>query len=105
MISVDGEQVNPRVVTPDRLAVALPPGEVRRRLQLRWIFGPEMEPMAGPRLASPRLAGVPDLPVNWTVTVPPGYRLADGAAMRDQSPTLDKARQELARAEAESSLS
>jgi len=112
--SVNGEQVNTRFVAPDRLAVVLPPltpttlpvGERGRkegvyRLLLRWVFGPQAEPLLQPHLTAPRVEGVPAPAINWTLTLPPGYRLAGSAAALDGAPALAMARHELARAEAQ----
>ena len=50
--SVNGEQINPRFVAPDQLAVVLPAGKVFHRLLLRWIFASPTEPLWQPKLAT-----------------------------------------------------
>jgi hypothetical protein len=98
--TVDGEQVNPRFVTSDRLTVALPPGEGLRRVRLRWVFEPPAGRLPQPQLTPPRLEGMAAVPVNWTVLLPPGYRVGNDAAGGEPAAALENGRQELARAEA-----
>ncbi|HYV34719.1 MAG TPA: hypothetical protein VE988_03380, partial [Gemmataceae bacterium] len=98
--TVNGEQISARPVGVDRLAVILPPGERLHRLRLRWTFGPETAPLTQPLLIAPRLEGMQALVFNWTLTLPPGFRLAQGGAGLEQTPLLELARHELARAEA-----
>ncbi len=86
--TVNDEQINPRFAAPDRLAVSLPSASGQHQLQLRWILGSEMEPLAYPQLAAPRLEGVPHALVNWVLTVPAGYRLAD-----DENLPMDRGQQ------------
>jgi hypothetical protein len=46
-------------------------------VQLRWVYGSEVEPIAKPNLATPRGDGVSSPTLQWTLTIPPGYRLAN----------------------------
>jgi hypothetical protein len=98
--AVDGEQVAPRLLADDRLALPLPSGASAHRVRLRWFYGSQQEAFAQPRLAAPRLQAAPGLAMVRTLTVPPGYCLVQGTAVLDQTPALEAAWQELARAEA-----
>lgn len=66
-------------------AVALPSGQGSlwlrlprqagvRAVRLAWAFEPGRESLTHPNLESPRLEGLPEGPVVWTVHVPPGYQ-------------------------------
>jgi hypothetical protein len=98
--AVDGEQVGPRFLAEDRLALPLPAGEGVHRVRLRWVYGPSQESLAQPKLAAPRLHAAPALAMSTVVTVPPGYYLAPGATASDQPPALEAGLQELGRADA-----
>jgi hypothetical protein len=78
--SINGEQVNPRFATQDRLEISLPAGrrsaDAPNQLVLRWTLGPESEPLAKPQLIVPRLDSASPVAVNCTLAVPTGYRLS-----------------------------
>lgn len=96
--TVDGEPLTPRFVDADRVALTLPAGEGVRLLSLRWVFGGQNELLTQPRLQAPRLEGLPASPIFWTVALPVGYRLEEGAP--GTSPALAALRQHLDSAEA-----
>jgi hypothetical protein len=98
--SIDGENVTPRMVGTDQIALTLPPGEGMRELRLRWVFDPKSEAVTQPKLLTPRLQGLPPMLIFWTVTLPAGYRLQDDEDALDALPLLAAARQHLARAQA-----
>jgi hypothetical protein len=102
--AVDGADVTP--LQPDRgstsLWLPLPGGSGARHVCLRWVYR-EGEALDHPDLRRPRLGGVTDGPVMWTVDVPAGY-VVDGAAHEAARP-LSRAGLELLRAEAQMRLS
>jgi hypothetical protein len=102
--AVDGVDVTP--LQPDRgstsLWLPLPGGSGARRVCLRWVFR-EGEALDQPDLRRPRLGGVTDGPVLWTVGVPAGY-VPDGVG-HEAARSLSRAGLELRRAEAQMRLS
>jgi hypothetical protein len=102
--TVDGADVTPLQPDPRSasLWLPLPGGTGARRVCLRWAFR-EVETLDRPNLERPRLGGVADGPVMWTVDVPAGHGFGDvvNGAVRPAS----RAGMELRRAEAQLRLS
>jgi hypothetical protein len=104
--AVDGSEVIPLPADPDgaSLWLPLPGGSGARQVCLRWAFdGPEREGLDRPDLDRPRLAGVLDGPVIWSVHVPAGY--GPGPAGEGAARPANRAAIELWRAEAQRRLS
>jgi hypothetical protein len=73
------DDVGVAALQPDRQRVwlALPGQGGLRKVRLRWLFA-EAEPLDRPNLARPRPEGVVDGPVVWSISIPPGWKVADG---------------------------
>jgi hypothetical protein len=74
-VTIDGTDVIPLQPAPDRLWLPLPGRAGARTVRLRWTFDPGEEPLDQPNLEQPRLEGIPEGAVLWTVHVPAGFRL------------------------------
>jgi hypothetical protein len=82
-VTVDGLSVPPLQPGAERLWLPLAGGAGARVVRLRWAFPEGQEPIDQPFLTGPRLEGVVEGPVFWTVHVPAGYqtgRVTDSAA-------------------------
>jgi len=73
-VTVDGLSVPPLQPGAERLWLPLAGGAGARVVRLRWAFPEGQEAIDLPFLAGPRLEGVAEGPVFWTVHVPAGYQ-------------------------------
>jgi hypothetical protein len=84
-VIVDGLSVPPLQPGAERLWLPLAGGAGARVVRLRWAFPEGQEPIEAPFLAGPRLEGVAEGPMFWTVHVPAGYQTVRSAAGEPQS--------------------
>jgi hypothetical protein len=108
--AVDGVEVMPWQAEPAVPAVwlPLPGGTGARCVQLRWHFPGEADLPDRPNLERPRLEGVADGPVVWSVQVPAGYSARPrgrGDAGSEAGRPASRAALELRRAQAQLRLS
>src|SRR5262249_32647692 len=74
-VMVDGSDVAPLQPNAERVWLPLTGGGGLRLVRLSWTFDANRESLEQPNLERPRLEGVADGTVLWTVQVPDGYRL------------------------------
>ncbi|MBY0522421.1 MAG: hypothetical protein K2R98_03445 [Gemmataceae bacterium] len=98
-VAIDGVGVPPLEPGTERLWLPLSGGAGGRAIRLTWAFAEGREPVFAPILGGPRLEGVAEGPVVWTVQVPPGYQLGRGA--RNDPDTSSAAGMDLWRAAAQ----
>jgi hypothetical protein len=82
-LTVDGLSEPPLQPGAERLWLPLAGGAGARVVRLRWAFPEGQEPIDVPFLAGPRLEGVAEGPVFWTVHVPAGYQTVRSELERD----------------------
>jgi len=88
-VSIDGVAVPPLQPGTERVWLPLTGGAGARVVRLSWAFADGQEPLDRPALEGPKLEGVAEGPVLWTVHVPPGYELSarDRGARSKAEPT------------------
>ncbi len=101
-VAIAGKETAPLELPPTQLWLPLPGGSGLCDLRLRWVFGPEREPVAMPNLEQPRLLDAANGDTVWTVHVPSGYRILPEAG---ETATDSAAGQDLRRANAQLLLS
>jgi hypothetical protein len=79
-VTVDGLSVPPLQPGAERLWLPLAGGAGARVVRLSWAFPEGQEPLTAPFLTGPRLEGVAEAPVFWTLHVPAGYWVSRSSA-------------------------